>query len=132
MDAAPRERVEVQRLHGDERLALAGLHLGDVAFVEDDPAHQLDVEEPDAERALERLADGSVGLEDQLLERLPVLVPLLELDSLRRELGVGQRLVLGLEAPDVRGVRLELLEPAALAHAEDALELSQRLARHGF
>ena len=131
VDALARERVQVQRLHGDEGLSLAGLHLGDVALVEDDPAHQLDVEEPDSERALERLAHRGVGLEDDVLERLPVVEPLLELDGLRGELVVGQRLELGLEGSDVLGARLELLEPAALAHAEDALELAERLGRHG-
>jgi len=43
------EPVQVERQAGDERLALAGLHLGDLAPVEDYAAHHLDVEvaEPD-------------------------------------------------------------------------------------
>ena len=69
--AAALERVQIQRLDRDERLALAGLHLGDVALVEGDAAHQLDVEEADADRALERLPHGRERLEEQLLERLP-------------------------------------------------------------
>ncbi len=77
-----REPVQVERLHGDERLALTGLHLGDVALVQDDPAHQLDVEEPRADVALERLANGRVRLEEQVLERLAVLEALLELGGL--------------------------------------------------
>ena len=59
-------------MHGDERLALAGLHLGDVALVQDDPAHQLDVERARAHRALERLAHGRERLEEDLVERLAV------------------------------------------------------------
>ena len=73
MHAAAGEPVQVERLHGDERLAFARLHLRDVALVEGDPAHELDVEEPDADRALERLANRRVGLEDQVFERLAVL-----------------------------------------------------------
>src|SRR5258707_5314481 len=42
MDAGRRERIEVEREARDERLALAGLHLRDVALVQHDAAHQLD------------------------------------------------------------------------------------------
>ena len=38
------EGVEVDREGGGERLALACLHLGDLALVEDDAAEDLDVE----------------------------------------------------------------------------------------
>ena len=122
MDASPCEAVEKQGLHGDERLSLTRLHLGDVAFVESDSPHQLDVEEPDADRALEGLPDGGVRLEDQILERLPVLQALLELDCLSGELLVRERLELGLERADVGGLVLETLEAPPLAHAQDALE----------
>ena len=131
VDAAAGEPVQVERLHGDERLALAGLHLGDVALVQDDPAHQLDVEEPDADRPLERLADGCVRLEDQLLERLAVLESLLELGGLAAQLVVRELLELRLERPDVRRLLREALEPSALAHAQESLEASVALARHG-
>ncbi len=124
------QAVQVERLDGDEGLPLARLHLRDVALVEDDAAHQLHVEQADADRALERLPDGRVRLEDDLLERLAVLEPLLELGGLRGELGVGERLELGLERADVRGLLLKTLEATAFAHAEDALELAERLGSH--
>ena len=44
MDAAAGESVQVRRQRGDERLALACLHLGDLALVEHDAAHDLHVE----------------------------------------------------------------------------------------
>ena len=91
------EPVEVEREARDERLALAGLHLGDVALVEDDPAHQLHVEHALVGRALARLADGRERLEDELVEALAVLEPLPELGRLALELGVGELLELGLE-----------------------------------
>src|SRR6266511_1439356 len=122
VDALPLERVQVERLDRDEGLALTGLHLGDVAFVERDPAHQLHVEEADADRALERLADGRVALEEELLERLAVLEPLLELGGLGGEFVVRERLELGFEGADVRRLVLKALEPAALAEAEDLFE----------
>ena len=43
MRAAARQRIQVQRQRRDERLSLAGRHLGDPAEVELDAAHELDV-----------------------------------------------------------------------------------------
>ena len=62
-----RERVQVEREARDEGLALAGLHLGDVALVEDDPAHHLDVEHALVGLAQARLADGGERLEEELV-----------------------------------------------------------------
>ena len=117
-----RERVQVEREARDERLALAGLHLGDVAFVEDDPAHHLDVEHALVGLAHARLADGRVGLEEEVVELLAVVEPLAELGGLRAQLGVGERLELGLERRDVRSLLLHALGAAALAEAEDPVE----------
>ena len=86
----PGERVQVEREGRDERLALAGLHLGDVALVQDDPAHHLDVEEALVGLALARLADGGEGLEEQVVERLAVLEPLAESAVFAPQLGVGE------------------------------------------
>ena len=120
--ARPRQRVEVERLRGDERLALAGLHLGDVALVEDDAAHHLDLEELDLPVAAEGLADRRVGLEEELLERLAVLDPLLELGLLALELGVRQLLELGLKREDVLRLFGDALDAPALADAQNLLE----------
>ena len=76
VDARARQRVQVERRGGDEGLALTGLHLGDVALVEDDRAHHLDVEHPLLRLAPARLADGRVGVEEEIVERLAVLEPL--------------------------------------------------------
>ena len=81
------------------KVFLAGLHLRDVALVEHDPAHQLHVEEADPDRAPERLPHGRVGLEDQLLEGLPVLEPLPELRGLALELSSESASEVGLEVP---------------------------------
>ena len=63
------ERVEVGGQGGDQRLALAGDHLGDVAAVEDHPAHELDVEVPHVEEPPARLAAGGERLGQQVVER---------------------------------------------------------------
>ena len=50
VDALAGERVQVGGQGGDQRLAFAGLHLGDLAAVQDDAADQLHVEVPHVQR----------------------------------------------------------------------------------
>ena len=128
VDAGARQRVQVERQRGDERLPLAGLHLGDVALVEDDPAHQLDVEDALVGLALPRLAHSGERLEEELLQRLAVLEPLLELGRLGGELGVGELLEVGLERRDVGRLLGEPLQAPAFADAQDLLEAAEILA----
>ncbi len=90
MHALAGERVEVHGHRRDEGLALAGLHLGDVALVKDDASQHLDVEGPHAERALRRLAGHREDLEQQVVEQLAVLVALAELGGLGAELVVAE------------------------------------------
>ena len=86
------ERVEIGGQGGDQRLALAGDHLGDVAAVEDHPAHELDVEVPHVEEPPARLAAGGERLGQQVVERLPVGQPAAKLDRLRLQLLIRERL----------------------------------------
>ncbi len=69
MDALALERVEVGRQRRDERLAFAGLHLGDLAAVEDDAADELHVEVPHVQHAAAGLADDGKGFRNQIVER---------------------------------------------------------------
>ena len=80
MHALALESVEVARQRGDEGLALAGLHLGDVAVVQGRPAHQLHVEVALADRAARGLTDGREGLGQEVVERLAVRDAFLERD----------------------------------------------------
>ena len=92
MDALVLEGVEVDRQRGDERLALAGLHLRDHALVQDHAADELHVEVTHAEHALGGLTSDSERLRQQVVERLAVLDALLELDGLGSKLLVGEGL----------------------------------------
>jgi hypothetical protein len=76
VDAFPRERVERGREGGDERLALPCLHLGDVALVEEQPAHDLHVEGAQAEGSAPGLADEGEGLGQEGVEALAASRPL--------------------------------------------------------
>ena len=44
VDALAREGIQIDRQGSDQRLAFAGLHLGDRALVQDHAADELDVE----------------------------------------------------------------------------------------
>ena len=68
MDAPPGQGVQVDGHGGDERLAFARLHLGDLALVEDHAADQLHIEGPHPEGANGRFADDGEGLFEQLVE----------------------------------------------------------------
>ncbi len=68
VDAAAGEGVEVAGQRGDEGLAFAGLHLGDLALVEDDAADQLDVEVAHADDAAAGFADDGEGFGQEVVE----------------------------------------------------------------
>ena len=91
MDALAVERVEIDRERRDQRLALAGAHLGDLAAVEDDAADHLHVVMALAEHALGRLAHRGEGLGQQVVERLALGEPLAEQYGLIGELVVVER-----------------------------------------
>jgi hypothetical protein len=113
------ERVEIGRERGDQRLALAGLHLGDLAVVEHHAADQLHVEVAHAQRALGSLAHHRERLGQQLVEARAALgVALLQLLGLAAQLGIGQPLHVGLERVDPRHHHGVLLEQALVAAAE--------------
>ena len=112
------ERIEVDRQRGDQRLAFAGLHLGDLALVQHHAADQLHVEMPLAERALGGLADGGEGRHQQVVERVPIGELLAERVGAGPQLGVGQALELRLEHVDGLDRGAIGLEPAIVRGAE--------------
>ncbi len=122
VNAGGRKRVQVERHARDERLTFTGLHLGDVAFVEDDAAHHLHVEDALVGLAHARLAHGRKGFEQEVFERLAVREALPELDRLPAQLLVRELLELGLEGRDVRRLLGDALHAPALAEAKGLLE----------
>ena len=122
VDALARERVEVDRRRRDERLALAGTHLGDAPLVEADAADQLDVKMPHAEHAARAFAHDCERLWEDLLHRRPLCELLTELPRTARQLVIR-------EVHHRRLERVDLLHDAAVARdllvvvvAEESLE----------
>ena len=131
--ALPGERIEIDRGRGDERLAFAGAHFGDRAFMQDQAADQLNIEMTLLERTLRGLPNGGEGWRHEIVQRLAGRELGPQLGGLRQELVVGQRLELGLQRIDRRDLRPVALQPAVVGRAEDPLHHRvefQRRAEH--
>ena len=96
VEALAGEAVQVGGQRRHEGLALAGLHLGDPAEVQRRAAHELHVEVALADDPEGRLPHDRERLDQQVVEVLAVVQPLPELGRLGLEVGVRQRLHLGL------------------------------------
>ncbi len=71
VNAAARQRVEINRKRGNERLAFAGLHLGDFALVQNHAADELNVEVALPQRTLTRLAHSGECRDQNVVEGGP-------------------------------------------------------------
>ena len=69
MDTVAGKRVEIAGKGGDEGFAFAGLHLGDLALMEDHSADELYVEVAHLHGAQAGLADDGEGLWKKQVER---------------------------------------------------------------
>jgi hypothetical protein len=118
VDALAGERVEIGGKRRDQRLALAGLHLGDLAVVQHHAADQLHVEVAHAQRAFRGLAYHRESLGQQLIQGGAVRVPLLQLLGLAAQLRIGKLRELRLERIDLRYDGRVLLQQALIATAE--------------
>ena len=101
MHALAGDSVEVAGQGGDERLALAGLHLGNMTLMKRHGADELYVKVAHARDALGSLAHGGKGLGKHVVERLAVGVTLAELIGLGAEFLLGHLLKLGLKTVDL-------------------------------
>ena len=122
--ALPLKRVRVEREGGHERLAFSCSHLGDVAFVERETTHELDIEMALLERPLRGLTDGRKDLGKDVVEGFALGQAVAEDRGAPRELRVATLFDLRLELVDAHGdlaklaklafVRVE--QPADEAH----------------
>src|SRR5438094_8088342 len=105
MHALAGQGVEVQGEARDEGLALAGLHLGDLALVQHDASDELYVEVAEADRPPPCLAAHRERFDQQLVEVVPVLGLLSALARARAQSRVVALLELRLARVDGRRPR---------------------------
>ena len=118
VDALAGQRVEIDRERCHQRLAFAGLHLGDIALMQHHAADQLDVEMALAEGALGGLAHGGEGRDQDVVERLAVRELLAEFGGAGLQCLVGQRDEFGLKRIDGVDAGLISLHPPVVGGAE--------------
>ena len=118
MHVVPGNGVQIAGQSGDERLALAGLHLGNLPVIQGHAADELHVEVPQAQRAHRRLAHGRERLGQQGIQVLPRLCPLPQRRSERTQLGIRLRLHVRFESVDLLRRGLVVFQLLALAERE--------------
>ena len=119
VDALPGQGIEIGGQGRDQRLSLAGLHLGDLPLVQDHAADELHVEVPHADGPPACLPAQREGLRQHVVQRDAALQALLQLDRLGPYLLVGEGRDPGLNLVDGRDPRLELPELALVLGADD-------------
>ena len=119
MHALAGERIQVDRQRGDQGLALAGLHLGDLAVVQHHAADQLHVEMPLPEGAAAGLADHGEGFRQQVVQRRAVGQAGAEFRGLGGQGLVRQRLHAVFQGVDRRNAPLVPLQGAVVGGAEN-------------
>ncbi len=116
--AAPRQRIQIGGKGCDKRLALAGLHLADVALMQEYPTHQLHVEGTQAKRAPRGLAAVRERLGQHRIEALAARDARLQRDRFFLDPVVAQRLELRLQRIDLVDQRPRRLDLAVIRRAE--------------
>ena len=119
MHALAFERVEIDRQRRHQGLALAGLHLGDLAAMEHDAADHLHVEMAHAERALRCLADGGECLGQKVVQRLATVETAAEPGGLARQFGVVHRLDSRLHGIDLLDDLVERFDVTVVRRAKN-------------
>ncbi len=119
MHAPARQRIEIGGQRRNQRLALAGFHLGDTAGMEHHAADKLHVEMALAQRPARGFPHGGKRLGQERVERLAVRQPLFELRGAPPQSIVRKGLNLRFEIVDRHDPRVEGLQLAVVGAAED-------------
>lgn len=122
VNAVSGEGVQIRGQRADEGLALAGLHLRDVAEVERGATHHLHVVVTLSEDALGGLTHGGEGLGEQVVQALPIRIPLLVLIGEGAQLGVGEVDEVLFDGVDLVRDAVQLAQDLAFACTHDLRE----------
>ena len=119
MHALARQRVQIGRKGRHQRLAFTGFHLGDIALMQENPAHQLHIKRPQAQRAFRGFAAIGKGFGQQIIQAFtlddagPVNL------GAGHNLGIAQRGKLRLHRGDFRHQGACRLDLAVVRRAKD-------------
>ena len=119
MNGASIERVQISRQRRYQRLAFAGAHLGDLAFVQRDAAHQLHVVGAFATSPARCLAYGGKGFRQQRIQGRAIVQTLLELGGSGGEFLGAKRLHGRLKRANALDNAPHALQLAGISRAED-------------
>ncbi len=118
VDAVAGQRIQINRQGRDQGFAFAGLHFGDHAAMQHDPAHQLHVEMALSQGALCRLAHRGKRLDKQIVELGAFREPFLEFGRAGAQRIVRQLFQLRLDFVDLFDERPEAFDVAIVGRAE--------------
>ncbi len=121
MDALARERVEIGGERRDKRLAFAGSHLGDGAFMQHHAADELNIEMTLAQHAPRGFAHRRKGGDENIVERLALGERGAEFIGPGAQLRIGQPAHFGFEFIDGRDLRPIGLQPPVIGGSKDFL-----------
>ena len=113
------QRTQVGRHGRDQRLTFTGFHFRDLALVQGDAAHDLNVEGTHAQDSPRGLTDRREGLHQDVVQSLALFQTILELLSLGLQLLVRQSLKVLLHGINLRRKSVQLAQHAAFARAKD-------------
>ena len=119
MYAVAGKGVEIGGQGGDQGLAFAGLHFRDHAAVENDAAHELDVEMALAQGALGGFADGGEGFHQKIVEGLALVDAFAELVGACPQLVIGKLFQGRFQIVDLRDDGTEFLQVAVVGGTEN-------------
>ena len=119
VDASSGQGIEVAGQGGDQSLAFAGLHFGNVAAMEHDAADELDVIVTHADGAAATFTTDGEGLHQNVVQRGPFGDSLFKLQGFGCQFVVAQRLHGRFKRIDRRNKRHNLLDFALMLGAEN-------------
>ena len=127
VDTLPRQRVEVGGEGCHQRLALAGLHLGDAALMQHNAAHQLHPVGAHTQHAVCRLPHSGKGLRQNVVQRLAVGQTLFEFRRLGLQLCIGEGLVFIAQRLDLIHNGVDGFQLPGAVITKDGFQKSHRL-----
>ena len=119
MNAAPRQCIQIGRESGHEGLALTRFHLGNVATVQENAAHQLHVKGAQSQRAAGSFSAVGECLWQQRVQILASACTLLQRMGLVDDALIAERLELGFKRVDLFDQRPDAFDQPVILRPKD-------------